>query len=69
VETGSAFKGESQPGNVPLHRIRQGLMYPPAIRSGPGGFTRLYRVILVENLDGSMLAHKKGREGNLPVGT
>jgi hypothetical protein len=29
----------------------------------------LSRVILAENLDGSVPAHTKGREGNLPVET
>jgi hypothetical protein len=42
---------------------------PPSIKSGIGGFTRLSRVILAENLDGSMPAHIEGREGNLSVGT
>jgi hypothetical protein len=44
-------------------------MPPPPVKFGPGGFTHLSRVILAENLDGSILAHKKGREGNLPVET
>jgi hypothetical protein len=39
------------------------------IRSELGGFTRLSQVILVENSDGSMPAHMKGREGNLLIGT
>jgi hypothetical protein len=62
-------QGESQPGQVPLHRIRQGLRPPPPMNSGPGDFTHLSRVILVENLDGSIPAHTKGREGNLSVRT
>jgi hypothetical protein len=60
---------EIQPGQVPLHRIRQGLMPPSPIKSGPGGFTCLSWVTLVENLDGSIPAHTEEREGNLPVGT
>jgi hypothetical protein len=68
VEPGSPFGGESQSGQVPLHRIRQGVM-PPLIKSGPGGFTHLSWVILAENPDGSMPAHTKGHEGNLPVGS
>jgi hypothetical protein len=42
--------GESQPGQVPLHRIRQGPMPP--------------NQILPEILNGSLLAHTKGHEGN-----
>jgi hypothetical protein len=68
VEHGSPFWGQSQTGQVPLHRIRQGLM-PPLIKSGSGGFTHLSWVILAENSDGSMLAHMKGRKGNLPIRT
>jgi hypothetical protein len=67
VELGSPFGGESQPGQVPLYRIRQGLV--PKIKSGPSGFTHLSLVILVENSDSSMLAHMMGHEGILPVGT
>jgi hypothetical protein len=40
-----------------------------SMKSGPGGFTRLFRVILAENPDGSMPAHTKGLEGNLVVQT
>jgi hypothetical protein len=39
------------------------------IKCRPGGFTRLFWVILAKNPDGSMPAHMKGHEGNLPVGT
>jgi hypothetical protein len=70
VEPGSPFRGESQLEQVPLKRIRQGLMTPPPpIQSGPSGFTCLSQVILAENPDCSMPAHMKGREGNLPVET
>jgi hypothetical protein len=41
----------------------------PLIISGPGGFMRLSRVILVENPDGLMLADTEGREGNFLVET
>jgi hypothetical protein len=41
----------------------------PLIKFRPGGFTRLSRIILVENSDGLMLVCIKGREGNLLVGT
>jgi hypothetical protein len=68
VGHGSPFGVESLLGQLPLHRIRQGMM-PPLIKSGTGGFTRLSWVILPKNLDSSMLAHKKACEGNLPVGT
>jgi hypothetical protein len=43
-------------------------MYP-LIKSGPGGFSHLSRVILVENSDGLMPAHIEGHEVNLPVKT
>jgi hypothetical protein len=69
VEPGSPFGGESQPGQVPLHRIKQGLMPPSPIKFGLGGFTCVSWVILVQNSDGSMPAHMKGREGNLPIET
>jgi hypothetical protein len=69
VEHGSPFEGESQPGQVPLHRIGQGLMPPPLIKSRLGGFMRLSRVILAEKPVGSMPAHTKGHEGNILVGT
>jgi hypothetical protein len=39
------------------------------VKSGLGDFTRLSQVIQVENPDGSMLAHTKGRDGNLLVKT
>jgi hypothetical protein len=68
VERGSPFGGESQPGQVPLHRIRHGPM-PPQIKFEPSGFMRLSQVILAENPDGSKVAHTKGREGKLLVGT
>jgi hypothetical protein len=82
VESGSPLGGESQSGQVPLHRTRQGLM--PPVKSRPGGFTRLSRIILAESLDGldtkledanledmklEELAHTKGDEGNLSAGT
>jgi hypothetical protein len=51
VEPRSPFGSESQPGQVPLYRTN--------------GFTRLSRMILAENSDGSMSADMKGREGNL----
>jgi hypothetical protein len=59
--------GETQLGQVPLNRTRQGVM--PPVKSGLGGFTRLSRVIPVKNMDGSVLAHMKGHEGNLPIVT
>jgi hypothetical protein len=52
---------------VPLHRIREGPMLP--IKSGISGFTCLSRVILAKISDGSMAAHTKGCERNLPVET
>jgi hypothetical protein len=67
VELGSPFRGESQPGQVPLHSTRQGLM--PPVKFGPGGFTRLSLIILAKNPDDSVPAHMKGREGNLSVKT
>jgi hypothetical protein len=70
VEPGSPFGGESQLGQVPLHRIRQGPIPPDLpIKSGPSGFTRLSRVILAKNLDDLMPAHMEGHEGNLPIET
>jgi hypothetical protein len=57
VEPRSPFGAESQPRQVPLHRIRQGLM-PPRSNRGQA-----------ENSNVLMLAHTKGHEGNLPVGT
>jgi hypothetical protein len=39
------------------------------VKSGLGGFTHLSQVIQVENPDDSMLAHMKGRDGNLLVRT
>jgi hypothetical protein len=45
VEPGSPFVGESQPGQAPLHRIRHGLMPPPPIKSGQGGFKCLSQAI------------------------
>jgi hypothetical protein len=69
VDLGSPFRGESQPGQVLLHRIKQGLMPPPSIKSRLGGFMSLSQVILAENPDGSMQAHTKGHKGNLLVGT
>jgi hypothetical protein len=44
-------------------------MPPPPIKSKLGGFKLLPWVILAENPDGSVLAHMKGHEGNLLVGT
>jgi hypothetical protein len=67
VEYESLFGGESQPGQVPLHRNRQRLM--PPVKSTPGEFTRLSRVILAKNPDDSVPTHTKGHEGNLLVGT
>jgi hypothetical protein len=67
VEPRSPFGGESQLGQVPLHRIRQGLM--PPIKSGSGGFTRLPQIIHAKNLDGSMSTHTEGHDGNLSFGT
>jgi hypothetical protein len=69
VEPGSPFKGERQLGQVPLHRIKLGLMPPSLIKFGLGGFTCLSRVILVQNSHGSMPAHMKGCEGNLLIET
>jgi hypothetical protein len=42
-------------------------MPPPLIKSGSCGFMCLSRVILAENMDGSMPAHMDGSEGNLLV--
>jgi hypothetical protein len=70
VEPRSPFRGESQLGQVPLHRIRQRANAsppPPQIKSGPGGFTLLSRVVLAENPDGSMPGHMEGHEANLLV--
>jgi hypothetical protein len=44
-------------------------MLPLPVKSGLGGFTRLSQVILAKSPDGSMPAHTKGHEGNLPVET
>jgi hypothetical protein len=41
----------------------------PLVKSRPGCFKCLSWVILVENLDDSVPAHIKGREGNHLVGT
>jgi hypothetical protein len=41
---------------------------PPLVKFRPGGFTRFSQLILVENSDGSMPAHMKGHEENLPIG-
>jgi hypothetical protein len=69
VETGSPFGGEIQPGKVPLHRIRQGLIPPPPpIKSGLGGFMLLSQVIRTVNPDSKMPV-TEGLEGNLPVQT
>jgi hypothetical protein len=62
------IQGESQLGQVPLHRIRKGLK-TPWIKFGLGCFMRLSSEILAENPDGSMLVHMKGHEGNHPTGT
>jgi hypothetical protein len=50
--------GESHLGHVPLHRIRQGLMLPPLIKSGLGAFMLLPQVIHVENPNGWMPDHR-----------
>jgi hypothetical protein len=56
--------GESQQGQVPLHRTRQGLMPPRQI------LAMWFQVAFLGNpyrgnLDGYMPAHMEGREGNL----
>jgi hypothetical protein len=49
VELGSLFTSESQLGPILVHRTRQGLIPPLAsIKSEPGGFNRLSRVIPIE---------------------
>jgi hypothetical protein len=45
------------------------LMPPHPVTSRPVGFTHLSQAILEENTDDSVLAHTKGRERNLLVGT
>jgi hypothetical protein len=42
---------------------------PLTIKYGQGAFTRLFQVILAGNPDGSLSAHMKGNEGNLPIRT
>jgi hypothetical protein len=68
VEPRSLFTGESQPGQVTLHRTRQWPMLPSQIRS------RWFQASFLgnpwrENPDSLVLAHTEGREGNLLIGT
>jgi hypothetical protein len=68
VVSGSTFMGESQPGQVPLHRTRHGLMPPGQIETGWFQVSFLSNP-LWENPDGLVPTHMEGHEGNLPVGT
>jgi hypothetical protein len=69
VEPRSPFEGESQRGQLPLHRITQGLMPPPPIKSLSGYFTRLSQIIREENLDVSMPVDTEGHDRNLSYKT
>jgi hypothetical protein len=65
VEARSLFKGE--PGSAcasPWDLIGANA---PSIKSRPGGFTLLYRVVCAEIPDGWMPAQTEGCDGNLLV--
>jgi hypothetical protein len=67
VESGSPCIGESQRGQVSLHRTRQGQMPPGQI------VARWFQVTFPgnpyrKNLDGYIPSHTKGCEGNLLTG-
>jgi hypothetical protein len=68
VEPGSPFMGVSQPGQLTLHRTRQGLMPPrPNLDQVVSSVytSNPWQV----NPDSSVQAHTEGCEGNLPIGT